>query len=135
MLCLIHRDLALVSLSGISLIFPRRGRTSNTHTGPSGITVCLLRPNASLSSSNMLITNCLVGDIVSFHVPGFHTVIINSAKVAKDLFEKRSAIYSDRPSMEMTNLWVFHRYEASSPYQPDDVGYFLLGWGSNFRQA
>lgn len=56
-----------------------------------------------------LITNYFAGDIVSFHVPGFHTVVINSAKVAKELFEKRSAIYSDRPSMEMTNLSVFCR--------------------------
>lgn len=44
------------------------------------------------------------GEIVSFHIPGSHTIIINSAKVAKVIFEQRSSIYSDRQHHEMLYL-------------------------------
>ncbi|KZV72776.1 cytochrome P450 [Peniophora sp. CONT] len=36
-------------------------------------------------------------DLVHFEVFGKHTIVVNSARAANDLFEKRSAIYSDRP--------------------------------------
>jgi len=36
-------------------------------------------------------------DVVSFHVLGDRTVVLNSVKATTDLLEKRSSIYSDRP--------------------------------------
>ena len=35
--------------------------------------------------------------LISFHILGRRFVVINSASVAEDLLDKRSAIYSDRP--------------------------------------
>lgn len=40
-------------------------------------------------------------DIIHFEIFGTHLVILNSAKAARDLFEKRSSIYSDRPRSVM----------------------------------
>jgi hypothetical protein len=37
-------------------------------------------------------------DILHFNVLGNHTVVLNSAKAAEELLEKRSGIYSSRPS-------------------------------------
>jgi len=39
----------------------------------------------------------ILGDILSFHVFGQVIVVLNTAKVAKELLEKRGDIYSDRP--------------------------------------
>ncbi|VDB88748.1 unnamed protein product [Peniophora sp. CBMAI 1063] len=49
-------------------------------------------------------------DLVYFKAFGKHTVVVNTARAANDLYEKRSAIYSDRPvitSMKYLGLeWV-----------------------------
>ncbi|KAI0258887.1 cytochrome P450 [Gloeopeniophorella convolvens] len=42
-------------------------------------------------------------DIVHVDVLGAHTVIVNTTKAAHELFEKRSAIYSDRPPLVAIN--------------------------------
>ena len=39
----------------------------------------------------------ITGDIVHLEVFGQHVIVLNSAKAAKDLFERRSSIYSSRP--------------------------------------
>ena len=46
------------------------------------------------------------GDIISFRIFGQVVVVLNSAKVAKDLFDKRAAIYSDRSPMAMYDMCV-----------------------------
>jgi hypothetical protein len=43
------------------------------------------------------------GPLVMIEIMGQKMCIINSAKVATDLLDKRSAIYSDRPAMPMVN--------------------------------
>ncbi|KZV77325.1 cytochrome P450 [Peniophora sp. CONT] len=43
----------------------------------------------------------LGSDIIHLQVFGFHLIVCNSKEVADDLFEKKSAIYSDRPRMPM----------------------------------
>ncbi|KAF4584991.1 hypothetical protein EYR40_001817 [Pleurotus pulmonarius] len=43
------------------------------------------------------------GDLVHIEVLGRHIVFVNSIRVANDLFEKRSANYSDRNSLPMIN--------------------------------
>ncbi|KDQ57129.1 hypothetical protein JAAARDRAFT_131349 [Jaapia argillacea MUCL 33604] len=81
------------------------------------------------------------GDLIHIRVFGTHVVVVNSAKIANDLFEKRSNKYSDRPDIPMVDLlgWDFNialmrygekwrrnrrlvhqkfRYEASLRYRP-----------------
>ncbi|KAF8139517.1 cytochrome P450 [Mycena galopus ATCC 62051] len=50
------------------------------------------------------------GDLVHLVALGHHIVIVNSVKVANELFEKRSQIYSSRPVVPMVELmgWDFH---------------------------
>ena len=36
-------------------------------------------------------------EVVHFEAFGAHTIIVNTARAANELFEKRSALYSDRP--------------------------------------
>ncbi|KAH9986739.1 cytochrome P450 [Russula compacta] len=50
----------------------------------------------SLSLQKFFLT-VTIGNILSFHVFGQVIVVLNSAKVAKDLLEKRGDIYPDRP--------------------------------------
>ncbi|KAF7357560.1 O-methylsterigmatocystin oxidoreductase [Mycena sanguinolenta] len=49
------------------------------------------------------------GDLVHVSVPGQHIVVVNSAKTAVELFDKRSHIYTDRPVFTMVRLmgWDF----------------------------
>ncbi|TFY60735.1 hypothetical protein EVG20_g7315 [Dentipellis fragilis] len=52
----------------------------------------------------------LHGDVISVWALGQLTVVINSKKAAKELLERRSAIYSDRPTPTMIKLlgWDFN---------------------------
>jgi hypothetical protein len=59
----------------------------------------LPRPNSSLLTK-------MTGDILAFHIFGKVIVVLNTAKAAKDLLEKRSAIYSDRPPMPFYDMYV-----------------------------
>ena len=44
------------------------------------------------------------GDIIHFRFYGQHTIILNSVEDAREMFEKRSGLYSDRPKNVMVNL-------------------------------
>jgi hypothetical protein len=46
------------------------------------------------------------GNILSFQIFGQVIVVLNSAEAAKDLLEKRSAIYSDRPVLPILEMCV-----------------------------
>jgi hypothetical protein len=46
-----------------------------------------------------LMTAIFVGDVCSVSVGGQTIVVLNSAEAADDLMVKRSAIYSDRPTL------------------------------------
>ena len=43
------------------------------------------------------------GDIVSVHAFGQMTVVVNTIEAAKEMFQRRSTIYSDRPQMPMSS--------------------------------
>jgi hypothetical protein len=45
-------------------------------------------------------------DIIHFEVLGQHMMVVNSRELARELFEKRSRIYSDRPYVPMVDLSV-----------------------------
>jgi hypothetical protein len=46
----------------------------------------------------------VTGDILSFRIFGQVIVVLNTARVAKDLLEKRAAIYSDRPPIPICDM-------------------------------
>jgi hypothetical protein len=48
----------------------------------------------------------MLGNILSFQILGQVIVVLNSAEAAKDLLEKRSAIYSDRPVLPILEMCV-----------------------------
>ena len=48
----------------------------------------------------------LAGGLVYANLLGKDFIIINSIKVAHDLLERRSAIYSERPYIPANELWV-----------------------------
>ena len=45
-------------------------------------------------------------DVVYLHLPLKPAVVVGSAEAARDLFEKRSHIYSDRNTSVMTELYA-----------------------------
>ena len=53
------------------------------------------------------LTEAMAGDIISFRAFGQVVVVLNSAKVNKDLLEKRPNIYSDRPLIPIFDMYVF----------------------------
>ncbi|CUA78508.1 O-methylsterigmatocystin oxidoreductase [Rhizoctonia solani] len=68
----------------------------------------------------------LDSDVISFTILGQTTVILNSATATNDLLEKRSSIYSDRPSiMFITDEWLVDWRKAVSmcPYGPRHRNY------------
>ncbi|KAK7456461.1 hypothetical protein VKT23_010710 [Stygiomarasmius scandens] len=76
-------------------------------------------------------------DVVSFHVLGDRTIVLNSVKATTDLLEKRSSIYSDRPPLHMVDglmgwtfdinhmryddRWRLHRKTFHQYFQPRAV--------------
>ncbi|KDQ55455.1 hypothetical protein JAAARDRAFT_180898 [Jaapia argillacea MUCL 33604] len=56
------------------------------------------------------------GDIMHVQAFGSHVVIVNSERVAVDLFEKRSKIYSDRIMGKMTELMGWDYNTGLMPY-------------------
>ena len=55
----------------------------------------------------------VAGGIVHINVLGNHIIILNRLEDAKELFEKRSQIYSDRPHIPMVDLYVFTFFRVS----------------------
>ena len=52
-------------------------------------------------------TTDLAGEnLVHLQVFGYHTIVVNSRKLANELFDTRSRIYSDRPYIPMIDLYV-----------------------------
>ena len=45
---------------------------------------------------------------MSFQILGQVIIVLNTAEVAKDLLEKRSAIYSDRPVLPLYEMWCLN---------------------------
>ncbi|PPQ70818.1 hypothetical protein CVT24_001035 [Panaeolus cyanescens] len=56
------------------------------------------------------------GDIIHIDALGQPIIVINSAKVAQDLLDNRSTIYSDRPVLQMASLCGYARSFTLIPY-------------------
>ena len=48
--------------------------------------------------------SCVTGDVVALHALGQTVVVLSSVSAAEDLFDKRSAIYSDRQDSVLAEL-------------------------------
>lgn len=48
----------------------------------------------------------MAGDIVHASAFGSHVVVINSLKMADELFERRAPLYSDRPVVPIAELYA-----------------------------
>ncbi|KAI0061731.1 cytochrome P450 [Artomyces pyxidatus] len=59
------------------------------------------------------------GDIVSVSVLGQVIVVANTAKVAKELLEKRGTIYSDRPSIPFYDMMKWDWFLATAHYSDE----------------
>ncbi|TFK49671.1 cytochrome P450 [Heliocybe sulcata] len=59
------------------------------------------------------------GDLISLQVLGQTMVVVNSPKITFDMLEKKSAIYSDRPTLTMADEMVGWRYALSDTSYSD----------------
>ncbi|GJE96516.1 cytochrome P450 [Phanerochaete sordida] len=102
------------------LLVLRLRRRPNYPPGPAGLPLLgnlLDMPSDYAWKAYMDIGERYGSDIIHFEVFGTHVVILNSAQAAKDLLEKRSNIYSDRPQSVMANdLAGFDRSWGLYPY-------------------
>jgi hypothetical protein len=74
--------------------------------------VITVRPYAIPMVETAALTSRSDSDIVHFSVMNNHVVVLNSAEAAADLFEKRGAIYSDRPWTTMSSeLYVMSSFD------------------------
>ncbi len=65
----------------------------------------------------------IAGDICSVTVLGQPLIILNSAQMCKEMLDKKSAIYSDRPVLQMAGELVGWKYTL-----------VLLPYGDRFRR-
>jgi len=66
-------------------------------------------------SKLLCLTSCLIiGDIIYSRLLGIDMIIINSDAIARELLNKRSAIYSDRPVIRTQELYVLHTHDSAS---------------------
>ncbi|KAF5309878.1 hypothetical protein D9619_010562 [Psilocybe cf. subviscida] len=56
------------------------------------------------------------GNIIYLDVLGKPIIVVNSAKIAQDLMDKRSSIYSDRPISVMAELCGYYNTFGMAPY-------------------
>ena len=49
----------------------------------------------------------MIGDIIHASAFGNHVVVINSLKMAEEIFERRAQLYSDRPAIPVVEVCAF----------------------------
>ncbi|KAJ7490967.1 cytochrome P450 [Mycena latifolia] len=81
-----------------ALMLGRRWRSPRSLPLPPGNTFQMPRQNQWIRFKEWALEH---GNIYHLRVFSTHYIVLNSAKAANDLFEKRSAIYSDRPTFVM----------------------------------
>lgn len=72
----------------------------------------------------------MAGNILSFHIFGKVIVVLNTAKAAKDLLEKRGAIYSDRTVLPFYEMWVLESFTRAALAHNEDQDGVGLGYAS-----
>jgi len=66
-----------------------------------------------------------LGDIIYARLLSNPVVVVNSEEVAKDLFELRSAIYSDRPESIIVEPWAYTSSRSLNTDHGDIVSFAL----------
>lgn len=56
------------------------------------------------------LTLIIPGDILHASAFGNHVVVINSLKMAEEIFERRAKLYNDRPVIPIVKVYVFAFY-------------------------
>lgn len=72
------------------------------------------------------------GEIVSYKVLGHPVVVVNSGRVANELFEKRSNIYSDRPCQSSSSSIICNVLTASAFHMA--IGLMKWAWAFVFMR-
>ncbi|EIW86004.1 cytochrome P450 [Coniophora puteana RWD-64-598 SS2] len=75
----------------------------------------------------------LYGDIVHCRVWGYDTIIVNSDKIARDLLETRSSIYSDKVQAESATILGIGKLTGFIPYS-DEWRLHRRLYAQSFRQ-
>ncbi|KAF9022861.1 cytochrome P450 [Hymenopellis radicata] len=111
-----------VAFAFVALLKPRRRRTSALPLPPGPKRLPIIGNLLNRPSHNVWLTYSkwakqYRSDLVSMQVLGQTVIIVNSAETANELFERRSTVYSDRPTFRMLNTvmkwdwnFVFMRY-------------------------
>ncbi|KAG8750185.1 hypothetical protein FRC12_013028 [Ceratobasidium sp. 428] len=114
--------LVFLSITVVAQYFRRLWRARNSPPSPPyypliGNLLSLPLGHEHLEYEKM--SKSLKSDIISLSIPGMNIVVLHSAQAATDLFDKRSAIYSDRTNFTMvenkklfgwSDFIVFERY-------------------------
>ncbi|KAF5331757.1 hypothetical protein D9758_016638 [Tetrapyrgos nigripes] len=108
--------LVIYNLCGYILRRPRQ--TLSYPPGPKGLPIIgsffdMLTPRTEHDAQWAIyrdMGNMYHSDVLHIDILGDHTVVLNSAKAAEELLERRSGIYSSRPTMHMANEsgWGFN---------------------------
>ncbi|EJD46840.1 cytochrome P450 [Auricularia subglabra TFB-10046 SS5] len=111
--------LCVVSLAGF--VFVKRRLTRTAHPFPPGPPPVGLAGNAKdMPTSNQWAVYKAMGDkygpVVHLRVFYKHFIVVNTLEVVSELFDKRSAIYSDRPSFPMLDLMGWAWNTGLMPY-------------------
>ncbi|KAF8137299.1 cytochrome P450 [Boletus edulis] len=126
--------LALVGI--LALVFVRRTVVCPLPPGPPGLPLVGNVVGIDTEAPWLTYTEWAktYGDLVYTQLLGKHIVIINSEKVAKDLLERRSKSYSDRPLLIWDGLqlgllpygdrWRLHRRFFHQAFRADSVARF-----------
>ena len=80
------------------------------------------KPNKWMSSYTY--RSALSGDISHIEIMGRHIVVLNSAKEATEMLDKKSSKYSDRPVFHMAGNLIGFKYSLP-----------LLRYGDRFRES
>ncbi|KAF5364320.1 hypothetical protein D9756_000610 [Leucocoprinus leucothites] len=107
--CIIFLDLSL-GLVGLFIVYSLffKDNSLSLPPGPAGLPLVgnVLDMPSSMEWLTFAQWGEKYGDICSVTVLGQPLVIINSAQVARDILDKKSAIYSDRPTLQMAGELV-----------------------------
>lgn len=79
----------------------------------------------------LLFADPKIGDLIYLHVLGHPMVVLSSLDVVRDLLDKRSSIYSDRPRFVLfSELYV----RSSTQILINDVMQRISGWDGKARR-
>ncbi|PPQ82698.1 hypothetical protein CVT24_004307 [Panaeolus cyanescens] len=102
---------AVLALVFFSIVQKRKSESRRIPPGPRGLP--LFGNALQMPKETPWLTfaewSKIYGDVFYINVFGTSVIILNSMKAAKELLDKRSAVYSDRPKLNMASLCGYDR--------------------------